>query len=74
MSAALDHALDLLEDLNDAADYAVVGPKDNRVHEIRTTRFPFSTICYLGRDFGDGVLRGCTGVLIRPNVVLTAAH
>jgi V8-like Glu-specific endopeptidase len=28
----------------------------------------------LGRDFGDGKWRGCTGVLIGPRTVLTAAH
>jgi V8-like Glu-specific endopeptidase len=55
-------------------DYALVGPIDNRVHETRTTHFPFNTLCHLGRDFGDGRLRGCTGVLIGPKAVLTAAH
>jgi len=56
------------------ADYAVIGPTDNRVQQADTTRFPFNTICHLGRDFGDGRLRGCTGVLIEPTAVLTAAH
>lgn len=56
------------------ADYAIVGPSDNRVHEIRTKRFPYNTICHLGRDFGDGKWHGCSGVLIGPNRVLTAGH
>lgn len=55
-------------------DYALVGPLDSRVHEIRTTRFPYNTICHLGRDFGDGRWRGCSGVLIGPRQVLTAGH
>jgi len=56
------------------ADYAVIGPTDNRVQQADTTRFPFNTVCHLGRDFGDGRLRGCSGVLIGPTAVLTAAH
>src|ERR1700730_2568828 len=56
------------------ADYAVIGPTDNRVQEADTTGFPFNTVCHLGRDFGDGRLRGCSGVLIAPTIVLTAAH
>jgi V8-like Glu-specific endopeptidase len=60
--------------LPDQIDYALVGPRDNRVHEIRTEKYPFNTICHLGRDFGDGVWRGCTGTLIGPRMVLTAGH
>jgi V8-like Glu-specific endopeptidase len=74
MGTSLDCAVDLLDDFCETTDYAVVGPKDNRVHENRTTQFPFNTICYLGRDFGDRRWRGCTGALIRPQMVLTAAH
>jgi len=51
-----------------------VGPTDNRVQVADTRQFPFNTICHLGRDFGDGRLRGCSGVLIAPMLVLTAAH
>jgi len=57
-----------------AMDYALIGPRDNRVHVANTRRFPYNTICYLGRDFGDRRLRGCTGTLITPQTVLTAAH
>ncbi len=74
MEAQVDRALDALDDLAAAVDYAVVGPRDNRVHEINTTVFPYNTICYLGRDFGDGVWRGATGFLIDILTVVTAAH
>jgi V8-like Glu-specific endopeptidase len=63
-----------LHEAVDEADYAIVGPRDNRIHEINTERFPFGTVCHLGRDFGDGKWRGCSGALIGPNMVLTAAH
>jgi V8-like Glu-specific endopeptidase len=66
--------LDLLDDITEGIDYSIVGPRDTRVHEINTTQFPYNTICWIGRDFGDGILRGCSGVLIAPQVVLTAAH
>ena len=65
---------DRLDRLAESADYAIVGPVDSRVHLIHTTRFPYATLCHLGRDFGDGLLRGCSGVLIGPRQVLTAAH
>lgn len=55
-------------------DYALVGPIDNRVQEIETRRFPFNTICHLGRDFGFGLRWGCSGTLFAPRRVLTAAH
>ena len=40
------------------ADYAVVGPTDGRLHISDTRRFPYNTICHLGRDFGNGKLQG----------------
>jgi V8-like Glu-specific endopeptidase len=74
MNAGKHQALDLLEDISEGVDYAVIGPRDNRIHEVETSLFPFNTICYLGRDFGNGSLKGCTGVLLGPRMVLTAAH
>ena len=67
-------AAEKLDAFAEAADYAVVGPTDNRVQAADTTRFPFNTVCHLERDFGDGRLRGCSGVLIAPTLVFTAAH
>jgi V8-like Glu-specific endopeptidase len=66
--------VDLLDDMTDTVDYAIVGPHDSRLHEIHTTAFPWNTICHLGRDFGDGRWRGCTGALIGQRTVLTAGH
>jgi V8-like Glu-specific endopeptidase len=66
--------LDRLDDITEDLDYSIVGPRDTRVHEINTTRFPYNTMCHVGRDFGDGIWRGCSGALISPRVVLTAAH
>ncbi|MCU0837933.1 MAG: trypsin-like serine protease [Rhodospirillales bacterium] len=56
------------------ADAAVVGPRDSRVQEINTTRFPWNTVTYLCRDYGNNACAGCSGLLIAPNTVLTAAH
>jgi V8-like Glu-specific endopeptidase len=67
-------AFEVLDNLAESVDYAVVGPADSRVHEIHTKRFPFNTVCHVGRDFGDGLWRGCSGVLIGPRRVLTAGH
>lgn len=74
MESDLYQAIDALEDMSAESDYALVGPRDTRTHEIRTKQFPFNTICYLGRDFGNGRLSGCTGTLISPRLVLTAGH
>ena len=59
----------------EAADYAVIGPRgQRRVQVVNTTRFPWNTVVYLCRDFGDGRCAGCSGALIGPRHVLTAAH
>ncbi len=63
-----------MAEVTDKLDRAIVGPRDNRVHEIETTRFPFNTVCHVARDFGTGRWSGCSGVLIAPRLVLTAAH
>jgi V8-like Glu-specific endopeptidase len=69
-----DNAWQEVERLSEGADYSVVGPRDNRIHEIETSQFPFSTICHLGRDFGDGRWQGCSGFLVASSTVVTAAH
>lgn len=63
------------------AEYAVIGPRDDRF-EIPARRrrpgtllFPFSTICMLEKYVpGRGWRPGGTGTLIAPQVVLTAKH
>ncbi|MBC9177050.1 trypsin-like serine peptidase [Pseudoroseomonas ludipueritiae] len=56
------------------ADLSVIGPSDDRVQEIRTKLYPWNTMVHLCRDFGGGGCSGCSGVLISPRRVLTAAH
>src|SRR5688572_21703681 len=56
------------------SDLALIGPVDSRVHETRTTQFPWNTLVHLCRDFGRGGCAGCTGTLISPRRILTAAH
>ncbi|WP_095198041.1 trypsin-like serine peptidase [Mesorhizobium carmichaelinearum] len=63
-----------LDRLADEADYAVVGPTDGRARVAHTNRFPYSAVCHIERDFGDGRLTGCTAFLISPTRLLTAAH
>ena len=63
-----------LDRLADEADYAVVGPVDGRTQVHDTRRPPYSAVCHIERDFGDGRLTGCTAFLIGPRLLLTAAH
>ncbi|MGI9504820.1 MAG: trypsin-like serine peptidase [Geminicoccaceae bacterium] len=60
-------------DLIDAADYALIGPEDERRRARQTDRLPFRAVCHLSRDF-NGRRSGCSGTLIGPRVVLTAGH
>ena len=70
----IDSMIDRVDDLADGIDHALVGPRDSRQQEINTERFPFSTVVHLCRDFGNSRCSGCSGVLIAPDRVLTAAH
>lgn len=74
MKSGIENISNFLEGVASEIDYALVGPRDNRIHEIRTKQFPFNTICHVERDFGNGLWSGCTGTLIAPRVVLTAGH
>lgn len=72
---------DAIEQMEEDADYSVIGPQDDRF-QIRarsqrpsTLRFPYSTICLLEVLDPRGVRLGTgTGTLIAPQVVLTAKH
>jgi V8-like Glu-specific endopeptidase len=63
-----------LHEVVDEADYAIIGPVDSRIQEVDTQRFPWNTICHLCRAFPQNPCAGCSGTLIAPDVVLTAAH
>lgn len=63
-----------LDRFTDEADYAVIGPVDGRTRVVNTNRRPYSAVCQIERDFGDGRLTGCTAFLISPTRLLTAAH
>jgi V8-like Glu-specific endopeptidase len=63
-----------LHNLVDESDWAVIGPTDNRVQEIDTSKFPLNTVVHLCRDFPGRPCSGCSGTLIGPDTVLTAGH
>lgn len=63
-----------LDRFTDEADYAVIGPVDGRSRVIHSDRAPYSAVCHIERDFGDGRLTGCTAFLISPTRLLTAGH
>jgi V8-like Glu-specific endopeptidase len=63
-----------LHNVIDESDRAVIGPVDNRVQEVETGHFPLNTVCHLCREFPGQPCAGCTGTLITPDMVLTAAH
>lgn len=58
----------------DNMDYAVIGPTDGRTQVLRALLHPYSAVCHVERDFGDGRFSGCTGFLVSPRIVVTAAH
>lgn len=75
IDTGLDKAVDLLDDLSYAVDYSIIGPRDNRVQVKDPGRFPYNTLCFLERHFGDGRWRKVgTGTLVGPKTVLTAGH
>jgi glutamyl endopeptidase len=63
------------------AEYAVIGPTDDRFHipardapHPGTRRFPYNTICLLEMTASNGDKFTGTGTLITPRVVVTAKH
>ena len=72
---AFNDALDRLDEAMDHIDYSVVGPTDGRRRVRKTGGYPHRTICHLSMDYGNGEWVGtCTGTLVAPRLVLTAAH
>lgn len=69
-----DDAPYTLDRFTDEADYAIIGPTDGRTRVTRTDRVPYSAVCHIQRDFGDGKLTGCTAFFISPTRLLTAGH
>lgn len=63
-----------LDRLADEADYAVIGPHDGRTRVADTRAFPYSAVCFVEREFGDGRFTTCTAFLIGPTTLLTAGH
>ncbi len=62
-----------VEMLADEADYAIVGPRDTRTRVLNARSLPYAAICHLELDLG-GRRSGCTGFLVAPTIVVTAAH
>lgn len=69
------------EAVEPGAEYAVMGPRDDRFHiparsapHPGTLRFPYNTICLLEMTSSTGDRFTGTGTLIAPRVVLTAKH
>ncbi|WP_051913810.1 trypsin-like serine peptidase [Thermorudis peleae] len=56
------------------AAYQRIFGVDNRIRVTDTTRFPFSAITLILGTEADGTNYLCSGALIGPNVLLTAAH
>ncbi|MEZ5878947.1 MAG: serine protease [Tepidamorphaceae bacterium] len=62
-----------LEDESARANRTIVGT-DDRVQVTPTNQYPFSSLGFIYSEFEDGTAGGCSGALIAPNLVLTAAH
>ncbi len=58
----------------DNSDYAVIGPTDGRTRVLNSRASPYSAVCHVERDFGNGRFSGCSGFLVAPNIVITAGH
>lgn len=56
------------------AGYQRVFPPDDRVQQSPTIAFPASAVVWLLGPVGDDLWVSCSGALIGPDVVLTAAH
>ena len=52
----------------------VIDPDDSRYKVLDSTADPFRYICKIEWKDSEGYLHWCTGTLIKPNKVLTAAH
>ncbi|MEM6421573.1 MAG: serine protease [Pseudomonadota bacterium] len=63
-----------LDRLVDRADYAIIGPRDDRRRVLNTAAAPYNSVCAVERDFGTGRWSGCTGFLVAPDLVITAGH
>ncbi len=57
-----------------AAGYQRVFPPDDRVRQSPTTSFPASAVVMVAGHLVDDLWITCSGALIGPDVVLTAAH
>ncbi|WP_448576270.1 trypsin-like serine peptidase [Thermomicrobium sp.] len=64
----------LLAQAAERARYQRIFPPDDRVRVTPTTSLPASAIVLLVGEAADGALFSCSGTLIGPAVVLTAAH
>lgn len=55
------------------ANRTIIGT-DDRVQVTQTSQYPFTTLGFVYAEFDDNTAGGCSGTMIAPNLVLTAAH